>query len=136
MLTTFDDDDNLQDAVRAGARGYLLKGASQEAIARAIGVVAAGGAVFGASVASRVLGRVSTPPASPPPPFPQLTPPERQILDLVATGRPNTSVAAALGLTAKTVGNHLSSVFAKLQVSSRHEAIVAARDADLGQGAR
>jgi DNA-binding NarL/FixJ family response regulator len=136
VLTTFDDDDNLQDAVRAGARGYLLKGASQEEIARAIGVVAAGGAVFGASVASRVLGRVSTPPAPPPLPFPQLTPRERQILNLVATGLPNTSVAAALGLSAKTVGNHLSSVFAKLEVSSRHEAIVAARDAGLGRGAR
>jgi DNA-binding NarL/FixJ family response regulator len=136
VLTTFDDDDNLHDAVRAGARGYLLKGASQEEIAQAIGVVAAGGAVFGASVAGRILGRVSTPPAPPPLPFPRLTPRERQILDLVAAGLPNASVAAALGLSAKTVGNHLSSVFAKLEVSTRHEAMVAARDAGLGRGAR
>jgi len=136
VLTTFDDDENLQDALRAGARGYLLKSAPQEEIARAIDVVAAGGAVFGASVAGRVLGRVSTPPAPPPLPFPQLTSRERQILDLVATGLPNTSVAAALGLSAKTVGNHLSSIFAKLKVSSRHEAIAAARDAGLGRRAR
>jgi DNA-binding NarL/FixJ family response regulator len=136
VLTTFDDDDNLQDALRAGARGYLLKGASQDEIARAIRVVAAGGAVFGASVASRVLGHVSTPAAPPSLPFPQLTPRERQILELVAAGLPNASVAAALGLTAKTVGNHLSSVFAKLEVSSRHEAILAARDAGLGRRAR
>ena len=136
ILTMFDDDDSVFASMRAGARGYLLKSAPQEEIARAIDVVAAGGAVFGASVAGRVLGRVSTPPTPPPLPFPQLTSRERQILDLVATGLPNTSVAAALGLSAKTVGNHLSSIFAKLKVSSRHEAIAAARDAGLGRRAR
>ena len=99
-------------------------------------MVADGGAVFGSSVAARVLDHLAHPAASPKPAFPDLTLRERQILDLVAAGLPNAAIAGHLGMSVKTVGNHLSSIFAKLQVSRRSEAIVLARDAGLGQRER
>lgn len=133
VLTMFEDDDNLYAALRAGARGYLLKGAPQSEIAQAIAAVAAGGAVFGAKVATRVLGHLSEPPAAAPEPFPRLTVREREVLDLVAAGMPNSVIAARLVLSGKTVGNHLSSIFTKLGLATRAEVIVAARDAGLGR---
>ena len=131
VLTMFEDDDWVFAAMRAGARGYVLKGADQQEIARAITAVAAGEAIFGPAVATRVLGYFATPPATPTP-FPELTARERQVLDLIAAGHTNHQIAERLGLSAKTVANHISNIFAKLQVADRTQAILRARDAGLG----
>ncbi len=133
VLTMFEDDDKVYAALRAGARGYLLKGASQDEITRAISTVAAGGAVFGAKVAARVIGQLAEPRAAPAPPFPRLTVREREVLDLLAAGLSTRAIAARLTLSEKTVANHLSTVLTKLGLASRAEAIVAARDAGLGR---
>ncbi|MFL6073331.1 MAG: response regulator [Mycobacteriales bacterium] len=134
VLTMFEDDESVFAAMRAGARGYLVKGAAQEEISQAIAAVAAGGAVFGPGVARRVLDYFAAPaPATAGEPFPELTPRERQVLDLIAAGLPNAAIAGRLGLAGKTVGNHISTIFAKLQVATRAEAIVRARDAGLGR---
>ena len=109
VLTMFDDDESVFAAMRAGARGYLVKGASQEEISRAITAVAAGEAIFGPGVARRVLGYFAAPPAAAAEPFPELTPREREVLDLIAAGLPNAAIAGRLGLAGKTVGNHISS---------------------------
>ncbi len=134
MLTMFDDDSTVFAAMRAGARGYLLKGAEQEEIGRALRAVVAGQVVFGPGVAARVLGLFSggAVPAVGEPAFPELTERERQILDLLAAGRRTASIAQALHLSPKTVSNHLTAVFAKLQVAGRAEAIVEARQRGLG----
>jgi len=131
VLTMFDDDDSVFAAMRAGARGYLLKGAGQAEISGAIRAVAAGQAIFGPGVAARVLGYFAAPPR-PDVPFPDLTAREREVLDLIAAGLTNTAVAARLGLAAKTVANHLSAIFTKLQVAGRAEAIAVARQGGLG----
>ncbi|MEO7981036.1 MAG: response regulator transcription factor [Sporichthyaceae bacterium] len=133
MLTMFDDDDSVLAAMQAGARGYLLKGAPQEEIERAIRAVAAGEAIFGPGIARRLLGLVGGTPSQRTPPFPSLTSREREVLTEIARGRSNTAIATHLGLAPKTVGNHISSIFLKLQVASRAEAIVAAREAGLGR---
>jgi DNA-binding NarL/FixJ family response regulator len=133
VLTMFEDDESVFAAMRAGARGYLVKGASQEEIWRAITAVAGGGAVFGPGVARRVLEYFAAPPRAADP-FPELTPREREVLDLIAAGLPNAAIAGRLGLAGKTVGNHISTIFAKLQVATRAEAIIRARDAGLGRG--
>jgi DNA-binding NarL/FixJ family response regulator len=117
--------------MRAGARGYVLKGAEQQEIARAIMAVAAGEAIFGPAVATRVLTYFATPPVTSTP-FPELTAREREVLDLLAAGRSNHQIAERLGLSVKTVANHLSAIFAKLQVADRTQAILRARDAGLG----
>jgi DNA-binding NarL/FixJ family response regulator len=127
----FDDDDWVFAAMRAGARGYVLKGAEQHEIARAIIAVAAGQAIFGPAVATRMLAYFATPPRAPAP-FPELTAREREVLDLIAAGRTNHQIADQLGLSAKTVANHISAIFAKLQVADRTQAILRARDAGLG----
>ena len=133
MLTMYhDDDDSVFAAMRAGARGYLLKGAEQDEIVRAIRAVAAGEAIFGPGIAQRVLGFFSAPPPAEVP-FPQLTDRERDVLDLIADGRPNGEIGRRLGISPKTVANHISSIFAKLQVADRAEAIIRARDAGLGR---
>jgi DNA-binding NarL/FixJ family response regulator len=132
VLTMFEDDDSIFEAMAAGARGYVLKGAEAREIARAITAVAAGEAIFGPAVAARVLSFFATPPA-PPAPFPELTARERQVLDLLAAGRGNHQIAERLGLSAKTVANHLSAIFGKLQVADRTQAILRARDAGLGR---
>jgi len=119
------------DALRAGARGYLLKGAEQDEIERAIRAVARGDVIFTQAVAARVLGQVSAEP--PTPVLAQLSRREREVLDQIATGAGNAVVADRLGLSPKTVGNHISSIFAKLGVATRAEAIVIAKDAGLGQ---
>jgi DNA-binding NarL/FixJ family response regulator len=135
VLTMFDDDDSIASALRAGARGYLLKGASREQIRCAIHAAAHGQIIFGAPLAARMLGHFTAAPA-PPPVFPQLTGRERQVLDLLAQGRANTAIAARLSLSHKTVRNHVSNILAKLQVPDRAQAIIAARDAGLGHPSR
>jgi DNA-binding CsgD family transcriptional regulator len=124
--------DSLFAAMRAGARGYLVKGAEQEEIARAIRAVAAGEAIFGPGVARRVLGFFAAPPVVAEP-FPELTSREREILDLLASGLPNATIGQRLGLASKTVANNVSAIFTKLQVADRAPAIVRARDAGLGR---
>jgi DNA-binding NarL/FixJ family response regulator len=131
VLTMFDDDDSVFAAMRAGARGYVLKGAEQQEIARAITAVAAGEAIFGPAVATRVLAYFATPPPTPTP-FPELTAREREVLNLLAAGRNNHQIAQQLTLSGKTVANHISAIFAKLQVADRTQAILRARDAGLG----
>jgi DNA-binding NarL/FixJ family response regulator len=134
VLTMLDDDTSVFEAVRAGARGYLLKGADQAEVVRAVADLADGGAVFGASVARRIVEFFAAPrPASVPATvFPELTSREHEVLDLMAAGRSNAEVAAALVLSPKTVRNHVSNIFAKLHVADRSAAIVKAREAGLG----
>lgn len=129
MLTMFDDDGSVLSAMRAGASGYVLKGATQNEIVRSIEAVAAGEAIFGPGVARRVLGLLAGPA---PEPFPDLAARERQVLELLAEGLPVGTIAVRLGLAAKTVTNHASAVYAKLQVEGRSEAVRRAREAGLG----
>ena len=133
VLTMHEDDDSVFAAMRAGARGYLVKGAEQEEIERAIRGVAAGEAIFGPGVAQRVLGFFSAPPVSSEP-FPELSTREREILDLLAAGLANAAIASRLNVAPKTVANNVSAIFVKLQVADRAQAIVRARDAGLGRG--
>lgn len=130
ILTMFDDDDSVFAAMRAGASGYVVKGAEQDELARAIRAVAAGEAIFSPGVAQRVLKFLTAPPV-PADPFPELTPREREILGLLADAQPNAAIARRLGLSPKTVANHLSSIFTKLQVADRATAILRAREAGL-----
>ena len=121
--------------MQAGARGYLLKGAEQDEIVGAIRAVAAGQAIFGPGIASRVLGYFAAPPVVPAPadePFPELTARERDILDLLADGRRTADIAAELYLSPKTVSNNLTNIFAKLEVADRAAAIIRARERGLG----
>ena len=134
MLTMFDDDDSVFAAMRAGARGYVLKGAQQDEIVRAIHAVAAGEAIFGPGIARRVLGLVSAP-AAQGVPFPDLTSRERQVLDLIAAGVRNAEIARRMSIAPKTVANHIAAIFNKLQVADRNQAIIMARDAGLGRSA-
>ena len=133
VLTMSEDDGTVFAAVRAGARGYLLKGADQEEVVRAITTVANGGAVFGAALARRITEFFTAGPSGPATAFPQLTAREREVLDLVAAGRTNGQIAATLYLSPKTVRNNVSNVLAKLQVTDRAQAIVQAREAGLGR---
>lgn len=133
MLTMHEDDESVFAAMRAGARGYLVKGVEQEDILRAIRSVAAGEAIFGPGVAQRVLGFLTTPRDSEPVPFPELTAREREVLDHLAAGRNNHAIADRLGVSVKTVANNVSTIFAKLQVADRAQAIVRARDAGMGR---
>lgn len=134
VLTMHDGDDSVMRAMQAGARGYLVKGARQSEIVRSIEVVADGGAVFGPAVARRLFGVLNAAAhATSTALFPELTAREREILELVARGRSNAEIAAALDLAPKTVRNHVSSVFTKLQVVDRAKAIIKARDAGIGQ---
>ncbi|TCC08869.1 response regulator transcription factor [Kribbella soli] len=130
VLTMFEDDDSVFAAMRAGARGYLVKGAEQEEIARAIRAVAAGEAIFGPGVARRVLTFFAAPP--PTAPFPELTTREREILDLLAAGLSNPAIATRLDLAPKTVANNVSTIFTKLGTADRATAIIQARNAGLG----
>jgi DNA-binding NarL/FixJ family response regulator len=131
MLTMFDDDDSVFAAMRAGARGYVLKGATQEEIVRAIRAVAAGEAIFGSQIARRVVGRLGGGVRATEP-FPELTGRERQVLDLLAAGLTTSAVGSRLGLAPKTVTNHVSGILAKLGVSGRAEAVERARRAGMG----
>lgn len=133
VLTMHDDDDSLFTAMQAGARGYLLKGAEQEDIARAVRAVARGEVLFAPEVAGRVLGRLTRDDEPARSPFPQLTPRELEVLDLVATGLPTAAIAQRLGLSVKTVGNNVSAILGKLGLADRAHAAVVARDAGLGR---
>jgi DNA-binding NarL/FixJ family response regulator len=133
VLTMFDDDDSIFAAMRAGARGYLLKDAGRQEILRGIRAVGGGEAIFGPSVAMRVIryfGAARTRPGLTA--FPQLTERELEVLDLVAAGMNNPEITRRLVVSPKTVRNHVSNIFAKLQVADRAQAIVRAREAGMG----
>ncbi|PVG81391.1 DNA-binding response regulator [Nocardioides gansuensis] len=133
VLTMMEDEDSVFAAVRAGARGYLLKGARRSEVVRAIGAVGAGEVIFGPGIAERVMTyfrSVRSRPAADV--FPELTDRERVILGLIAEGKENAEIARQLSLSVKTVRNHASNIFAKLQVAHRAQAIVLAREAGLG----
>lgn len=133
VLTMFDDDDSVFAAMRAGARGYLLKGTNQGDIVRAVHLVGAGGAMFGPLVAQRVIEFFARPrPAGVALVFPQLTDREHEILELVAQGHANPAIARRLRISDKTVRNHLSNIFTKLAVADRAQAVIRAREAGLG----
>lgn len=133
VLTMFDDDDSVVSAIRRGARGYLLKGARQDEIRRAVHAAYGGEAIFGAGVARKLAGLLeASPTAASTAPFPQLTPRELEVLDLVAQGLDNQAISRALFLSDKTVRNYVSMVLAKIHVATRAEAIVVAREAGLG----
>jgi DNA-binding NarL/FixJ family response regulator len=131
VVTLFEDDDSVFAALRAGARGYLLKDADEEELIRAIRAVRDGQAIFGPAVASRVLAYFAAPRREAPALFPTLTDREREILGLLARGKSNPAIARDLSLSPKTVANHVSNIFGKLQVADRAEAIIRARDAGL-----
>jgi DNA-binding NarL/FixJ family response regulator len=132
VLTMFEDDTSLFAALRAGARGYLVKGADHEEIQRAILAVARGEALLGSAVSSRLARAVATPSRAHA--FPELAPREFEILRLMTSGLSNQQIAARLFLSPKTVRNNVSSVLSKLHVSSRAEAAARARDAGVGVG--
>jgi DNA-binding NarL/FixJ family response regulator len=135
VLTMFNDTESVFAAMRAGARGYLLKGAGQEEIVRAVHAVGRGEAIFGPDIATRVLGFFNAGPvATSDPIFPELTSREREVLALIADGESNSTIARRLSLSPKTVRNHVSSIFTKLHVADRAQAIVRARKAGLGEG--
>ncbi len=134
VLTMYDDDDSLFAAMRAGAHGYLLKGAEQDDIARAVRAIAAGEVIFGHGIAARVLNQLTSQATkAPPAAFPDLTPRELEVLHLVAAGLPTGTIAQRLGLSSKTVSNHVSNILTKLQVADRTQAAMLARDAGLGR---
>jgi DNA-binding NarL/FixJ family response regulator len=134
MLTMLEDDDSLFAAMRAGARGYILKGADKAEVLRTVTAVAEGQALFGPAIAGRLTrffqraGQVEAAAA----PFPDLTEREREVLELIAQGTSNNDIADQLRISAKTVSNHISNIFNKLQVADRAQAIVKAREAGLG----
>jgi DNA-binding NarL/FixJ family response regulator len=132
MLTMLEDDTSVFAAMRAGARGYILKGAAPDEIVRAITSVAAGEAIFGAALATRMAHFFATGPRGGAHPFTALSSRERDVLDLIAAGHSNAGIAARLALSEKTIRNNVSSIFAKLQVTDRPAAIVRAREAGLG----
>lgn len=131
VLSMVSDDDSVFAALQAGARGYLLKGARKAEILRAVRAVASGEAIFDAAIASRLINYFATPPPVATP-FPQLTSREVEILRLLTEHLTNPEIADRLGLTTKTIRNHVSNIFSKLQVASRAEAISTARQAGLG----
>jgi DNA-binding NarL/FixJ family response regulator len=134
VLTMFDDDESVFAAMRAGARGYLVKGSDTDDVVRAITAVGNGEAIFGPSIARRILTFLTRPlSAYDEHLFPDLSAREREILDLIATGATNTDIAKRLFLSPKTIRNHVSSIFTKLQVADRAQAIVRARAAGLGR---
>ncbi|MGH3717823.1 MAG: response regulator [Pseudonocardiaceae bacterium] len=135
VLTMSEDDDALVAALRAGAKGYLVKGSGREEVLQAVRTVGMGGAAFGAHAAERLAGLLTgvTGPTESQAAFPHLTARERQILDLIARGYDNRHIARDLTLSDKTVRNHVSNLFAKLHAANRSEAIVRARNAGLGR---
>ena len=134
VLTMFEDDDSVFSAMRAGARGYVLKAAEPAEIVKVVRTVAVGEAYFGSEIARRLMDFFSAPkPASPEEAFPELTVREVEILDLIAHGHSNAKIAARLFVSPNTVRNHISHIFGKLQVADRAHAIVRAREAGLGR---
>ena len=134
VLTMHDDDESVMDALRVGARGYLLKGADGTEIAQAIRAAASGGALYGPGVAGRVVGHFTEAGVRHAArAFPELTPREREVLELVAEGCNNHEIARRMHLAEQTIRNHVSSLMVKLQVPDRAGAIVKARRAGLGR---
>ncbi len=133
VVTMMDDDDSVFAAMRAGARGYLLKGASPQEIQRAVLSVANGEVLFGPGIAARAVSYLAGAQQRGPTPFPDLTEREREVLDLVAQGLDNLAISRRLTVSPKTVRNHLSNILTKLQVADRAQAIVRAREAGLGR---
>jgi DNA-binding NarL/FixJ family response regulator len=132
VVTMFEDDDSVFAAMRAGARGYLLKDADQDELVRAVKAVYRGEAIFSPAIAQRMIHYFSAlPQTASAMAFPDLTAREREILHLIARGESNTAIAKRLTLSLKTVQNHVSNIFSKLQVADRAQAIVRARDAGL-----
>ncbi|GAB3829604.1 response regulator [Dactylosporangium cerinum] len=132
MLTMLEDDTSIFAALRAGARGYVLKGAAPDEIIRAIVAVAAGEALFGPVVAAKIATFLQPDPRHRSHPFPLLSSRERDILELMARGCSNAAIAEQLVLSEKTVRNNVSNIFAKLHATDRADAIVQARKAGLG----
>jgi DNA-binding NarL/FixJ family response regulator len=129
----FEDDDSVFAAMRAGARGYLLKDSSGQEVGHAIRAVASGEAIFGPGVAQRLISFFSAPsPAVSWRAFPELTEREEEILSLVAQGKSNQQIAKELFVSLKTIRNHVSNIFLKLQVADRAQAVIRAREAGLG----
>jgi DNA-binding NarL/FixJ family response regulator len=134
ILTMYEDDDSVFSAMRAGARGYVLKGAHPSEILKVLRAVADGEAYFGPEIAKRLMNFFSAPkPAPSEEAFPELTAREVEILDLIAQGHTNAKIAARLFVSPRTVGNHVSHIFTKLQVADRAHAIIRAREAGLGR---
>jgi DNA-binding NarL/FixJ family response regulator len=147
VVTMFDDDETVFAAMRAGARGYLLKDADREELVRAVSAVHRGEAIFSPAIAQRMVqyfaglaGRANAPERSvagssgSARPFPKLTEREREVLELIAQGHSNPAIAERLVLSVKTVQNHVSSILGKLQAVDRAQVIVRARDAGFGKG--
>jgi DNA-binding NarL/FixJ family response regulator len=137
VLTMFDDDDSVFAAMRAGARGYLLKDADKDEVVRAIVAVERGEAIFSPAIAKRMIQYFSTPSKpsnkNQPDEFAELTERELEILDLIAQGHNNLTISNKLSLSIKTVQNYVSNILTKLQVVDRSQAIVRAREAGLGK---
>jgi DNA-binding NarL/FixJ family response regulator len=131
VLTMADNDAAVFDALRAGARGYLLKGADRAELTRAVRAVASGEAIFGPDVARRLMAYFATAPVRAPA-FPDLSERELEVLELIARGMSNQQIVDRLVISPKTVRNHISNIFSKLQVRDRAEAVVRAREAGLG----
>lgn len=133
VVTVFEDDTSVFPAIRAGARGYLLKNTEQEELVRAIRTVANGGAIFSPGIAQRVLGYLNAPaPSVPRQAFDELTGREREILEWIARGKTNSEIADQLGLSPKTVSNNISNVLVKLQATDRAKLMLMALDAGMG----
>ncbi len=135
LMVTMLDDNSLYAAIRAGARGYLLKGADGDETLRAIRAVANGEAIFSPAIATRMAEVFANPPQEervPQIPFPELTPREHEILELIAQGKSNAEIAERFTLSLKTVRNHVSNIFNKLQVSDRLQAALRAREVGMG----
>ena len=131
LILSMLDDDTVFSAMRAGARGYLLKGSEGDATVQAIRIIAEGGTIFSPGIAERVMAYFSRGQRNPDP-FPELTDREREILELIAKGLTNQAIADRLYLSPKTVRNQVSEIYGKLQVASRGEAVAKAKDAGLG----
>jgi DNA-binding NarL/FixJ family response regulator len=133
VITMYEDDDFVFAAMRAGARGYVLKGAKQAEMLRAIRAVANGEVIFGPGIAQRVIGFMVGPRSGMRPrPFAELTERETEVLSMIALGRTNEEIASHFSLSLKTVRNHVSNIFAKLQVADRAQAVIRAREAGFG----
>lgn len=135
IVTMYDDSASVLAALRAGARGYLIKGTDREELLRAVRAAAAGHAILSPVAAQHLTSQIARP-RSGRQPFPELTPREHDILELVAAGYTNPAIAKRAGLTAKTVRNYISTILAKLNATSRAEAIDRARAAGLGDSQR
>jgi DNA-binding NarL/FixJ family response regulator len=134
VLTVFEDDTSVFPAIRAGARGYLLKNTEPDELLRAIRTVANGGAIFSPGIAQKVLGYLSAPPPHPSSDiFDELAPREREILELIAQGKTNSEIATTLNLSPKTVSNYISNVLLKLHATDRAKLMLMALEAGMGQ---